>query len=247
MKFRTKTASLTAPSVTDPAADEASGAKPEKPAATIVRTRAEQIRGELADDIVRGRLAPGLALDETDLARRFGVSRTPVREAIRHLEAIGLAVARPHRGAVVAAVTAEKLDEMFAVMGELEAVSARECAVRMTPGERSELERLHNELAAVVNRGALDAYIPLNLRFHAFVNTGSHNGFLTETANAVRARLEPFRNAQFHASLQRMMHSWAEHDRVVRAILQGDGLGAAQAMRDHIRTSRRSYDVVARR
>lgn len=217
-------------------------ARPESP-----RTWAEEIRTRLADDIVRGRRAPGVPLEEEEIARQFGVSRTPVREAIRQLEAIGLVVARPHRGAVVAAMTLERLDEMFAVLGELEAVCARECALRMTPAERRGLESAHQDMGETVNRGMLDAYARLNDRFHETVTATCHNAFLAELAGSVRARLAPFRKAQFHASLQRLAHSWAEHDRVVQAILQGDGNRAAQAMRDHIRTSRRSYDAVAPR
>ncbi len=100
-------------------------------------TRAEEIRQLLADEIVRGRLPPGLPLEEIELARKFGVSRTPVREAIRQLEATGLAEARPRRGAVVAGVTRERLEEMFLVMLELEALCARGAARSMTPDERT--------------------------------------------------------------------------------------------------------------
>jgi len=214
---------------------------------TGMRTRAEEIRSRLADDIVRGRLAPGWPLEEAELAQQFGVSRTPVREALRQLEAIGLAVSRPHRGAVVAAITRERLDEMFAVMGELEGACARECAIRMTPLERRQLETLHRDLGDAVKRGALDLYAGLNDRFHSAIYAGSHNGFLAETTIALRARLGPFRTAQFHSSLQRLAQSWNEHDRVVQPILRGDGVQAAQAMRDHLRTSRRYFDVVADR
>jgi len=214
---------------------------------TETRTRAEEIRLRLADDIVCGRLAPGIALEEEELARQFGVSRTPVREAIRQLEAIGLAVARPHRGAVVAPITGERLDEMFAVLGELEAVCARECATRMTGGERSALSALHERMRRAVRDGELEAYAGLNDSFHDAIGNGSSNGFLTDLTLSVRARLQPFRKAQFYASLERLSQSWAEHDRVVTAILQGSGPAAENAMRDHIRTSRRNYDVIAPR
>src|ERR1700694_767799 len=72
-------------------------------------TRAEELRLQLADEIVRGALAPGSALDETEIARRFNVSRTPVREALRQLVASGLVDARAHRGAVVARPSIERL------------------------------------------------------------------------------------------------------------------------------------------
>src|SRR4051812_49966707 len=82
-------------------------------------TRAEELRLQLADEIVRGTLAPGSPLDETDIARRFSVSRTPVREALRQLVASGLVEARPHRGAVVAQPSFERLTSMFEAMAEL--------------------------------------------------------------------------------------------------------------------------------
>jgi len=88
------------------------------------KTRAEELRAQLADDIVRGILIPGQTLDEMELARRFGVSRTPVREAIRQLAASGLIETRPHRGAVVARPRHERILGMFEAMAELEALCA---------------------------------------------------------------------------------------------------------------------------
>ena len=94
------------------------------PASAQKVTRAEELRLQLADEIVRGVLAPGAALDETDIARRFSVSRTPVREALRQLAASGLIDARAHRGAVVARPSIERLTGMFEAMAELEAMCA---------------------------------------------------------------------------------------------------------------------------
>ena len=99
-------------------------------------TKASVIREALADDIVHGRLAPGTPLDEKSMAARFGVSRTPLREAFRQLEAIGLAKARAHHGMVVTALSDRQLNEMFAVMGELEALCASWSALAMSAGER---------------------------------------------------------------------------------------------------------------
>ena len=97
------------------------------------KTLAEELRWQLADEIVRGTLEPGTALDETELARRFRVSRTPVREALRQLAASGLIDARAHRGAVVARPSLERLTGMFEAMAELEALCAGLAAERMTP------------------------------------------------------------------------------------------------------------------
>src|SRR5207253_5873840 len=102
-------------------------------------TRAEELRLQLADEIVRGALPPGASLDETEIARRFNVSRTPVREALRQLAVSGLVEARPHRGAVVARPSLDRLTAMFEAMAELEALCAGLAAERMAAAERHAL------------------------------------------------------------------------------------------------------------
>src|SRR5258706_6657706 len=138
-----------------------SGTEPETPVRRVDRagsppdkvTRAEELRLQLADEIVRGVLAPGSALDETDIARRFSVSRTPVREALRQLVASGLVEARAHRGAVVAQPSHDRLKEMFEAMAELEALCAGFAAERMPPGDRQKLEAIHEELRMLRHAG----------------------------------------------------------------------------------------------
>jgi DNA-binding GntR family transcriptional regulator len=95
--------------------------------ASGAKTRAEDIRLQLADEIVLGRIPPGERLDEAGLAARFGVSRTPIREALRQLTVMGLVDSRPHRGVIVTEITAEKLAELFELMTELEAFCALTC------------------------------------------------------------------------------------------------------------------------
>src|SRR5689334_4325984 len=113
-------------------------------------TRAEELRLQLADEIIRGVLPPGAPLDETDIARRFKVSRTPVREALRQLAASGLIETRAHRGAIVARPSTEQLIGMFEAMAELEALCAKIAAERMTSPERTALEAVHEELRLLV-------------------------------------------------------------------------------------------------
>lgn len=208
----------------------------------VALTRAERLRAELADDIVCGRLAPGTALDETSLANRFGVSRTPVREALRELAAAGLIVHRAHRGAIVTALTEDRLKEMFIVMAELEALSAGLCAVAMTPAERQSLIDLHDEAEDLVRRGDLVGYTNANEQFHTALYVGSHNSFLAETTLSVRRRVSAFRRAQFR-SLGRLKQSHEEHDRVVQAILRGDRDAAQREMHQHLETVRDSFIV----
>src|SRR4029077_10876230 len=119
----------------------------------VRKTRAEELRAQLADDIVRGMLAPGRTLDETELAPRFGVSRTPGREAIRQLAASGLVETRRHRGAVVARPNHQRILGMFEAMAELEALCAGLAAERMNAAGRRSLGAALERRAALVPSG----------------------------------------------------------------------------------------------
>lgn len=207
-------------------------------------TRAEELRLQLADEITRGKLPPGTTLDETALATRFGVSRTPVREAIRELAASGLVDSRPHRGAVVARPSVERLQNMFDVMAELEALCAGLAALQMTPPERRRLEELHATMGELMRLGDFAAYRDANEQFHASIYAGSHNDYLVEMTVGTRWRLSPFRRAQFRA-LGRLALSHIEHDRVVTAIARGDRDGASQNMRSHIAIVHDAYEQYA--
>ncbi len=207
-------------------------------------TRAEELRLQLADEIVRGALPPGASLDETEIARRFHVSRTPVREALRQLAASGLVSARAHRGAVVARPSIERLTGMFEAMAELEALCAGLAAERMSPTERQRLEAIHEELRVLSYAGNPDRFHEVNERFHNAIYAGSQNTYIAEITLATRVRVQPFRRAQFR-NLGRLAKSHAEHDRVVEAIMRGDHAGAAAAMRAHIELVRGEYEIYA--
>jgi DNA-binding GntR family transcriptional regulator len=198
----------------------------------------------LSDEIVRGALAPGSALDETELAQRFNVSRTPVREALRQLTASGLIESRPHRGAVVAQPSVERLTGMFEAMAELEALCAGLAAERMSPVQRHALEAIHEELRVLSYDGNPERFHEVNERFHNAIYKGSQNDYIAEITLATRVRVQPFRRAQFR-NLGRLAKSQAEHDRVVVAIMRGDRNGAATAMRDHIVLVRDEYEHYA--
>jgi DNA-binding GntR family transcriptional regulator len=206
------------------------------------RTLTEELRVQLADEIVRSAIAPGTALDETELALRFGVSRTPVREAIRLLASNGLVEIRPHRAALVARPSAQHIAEMFEAMAELEALCAGFAAERMTGHERRVLEDTHENLRRLIQSGDPQRYHEVNEAFHATIYSGAHNSYLSELTNSTRARVRPFRRAQFR-NLGRLAKSHVEHDRVVESILRGDRHGAAGAMRIHIVTVGLEYEA----
>lgn len=203
-------------------------------------TLVERLARQLSNEIAGGLLGPGVRLDEKTLAERFDTSRTPVREALGQLVAIGLAARRPHRGVVVAPVGPERLGQMFEVMTELEGTCARFAAERMTPSERDHLARLHAASAPAAARDAAGAYVEHNRDFHQAIYAGSHNPFLVETTQDVRRRLAPFRNAQFQLG-GRPSASFAEHAVVADAVRAADGAAAHAAMVAHIARVREAY------
>jgi DNA-binding GntR family transcriptional regulator len=196
-----------------------------------MRHTAITIRNAIEQDIATGVACPGARLDEIGLAERFGVSRTPVREALVQLAASGMIDLRPHRGAVVADVTADRLFQMFEAMAELEAAAAGLAARRMQPSDLAALTE-----AQTACRAALadpDAYYEANERFHQAIYQASGNPILAEHCLALQKRLRPYRRLQLRVS-GRTERSLNEHADVVVALMRGDATEAAQALRLHV-------------
>lgn len=193
---------------------------------------ARVVRG-LEDDILNERLRPGMRLDEQAMAQRFNVSRTPVREALRYLASAGLVELRRNHGAVVKALTITELIEMFQVMAELEGLSARLSARRMTKDERAEMHRAHEECAARYEADDPDGFFEANNVLHEIIYRGAHNGFLERETRNLRNRVNPYRRLITFRP-HRMRNSVTEHRAVVDAIEAGDDENAHQLMREHV-------------
>ena len=198
-----------------------------------MKSRSEELRETIEEMIAVGTLAPGQHLDETELAARFKVSRTPIRETLIQLASMGLVVIRPRRGAVVAELGPQQLVEMVEVMSELEATCARLAARRMTPLEQQALLGAHQACKGASAARDPDDYYYKNEVFHYAIYTGSHNQFLIEQARSLSRRLRPYRRLQLRVR-DRLPTSFAEHDGLVQAIVNGDGELAAQRARDHV-------------
>jgi len=196
-------------------------------------TLAEKLATAIADGILNGSLEPGLRLDEVSLAQQHGVSRTPVREALRQLTTSGLIDMRPRKGAVVSKATPEQVEKLFVAMAEMEATCARLAAMSMTPIERRRLQARHEAMLALAKAGDRDAYSDANVAFHLAIYAGSHNEPLADFTSGLRRRVAPFRRAQFRVD-GRLLRSNQEHDAVVRAIVSGDAAGAHAAMLHHV-------------
>ncbi|GEJ58840.1 GntR family transcriptional regulator [Anaeromyxobacter diazotrophicus] len=193
----------------------------------------EQLRERIEERIVVGEYPPGARLDEMELASTFGVSRTPIREALIQLASAGFVDTRPRRGSVVAQIPPERLREMFDVMAELEAVCARLAATHSTEPDRAALEAAHRACEEALRADDPDAYYRLNERFHLAIYASCHNGFLCEQATQLHRRLRPYRRLQLRVP-GRMSSSFEEHAQVVEAILRGDGELAASRLRAHV-------------
>ncbi|PTW62448.1 GntR family transcriptional regulator [Breoghania corrubedonensis] len=194
---------------------------------------ADRLRDQLEQDILTGTYAPGDRLDEVNLARRFEVSRTPIREAFQHLAASGLVDLKPRRGAFVRRPSISEIIEMFEVMAELEGMCGRLASRRMTVSQTAELNEALEACEAACSRGELDTYYYANERFHFLVYSACGNGYLCAQATALHRRLKPYRRLQLRVR-GRVRRSLAEHRAIVDAIVNERPQEAEAILKSHI-------------
>ena len=192
-----------------------------------------KLRDEIENGIVTGEFEPGERLDEVQLATRFGVSRTPIREALMQLSAIGLIEIRPRRGAVVTDPAPQRVFEMFEVMAELEGMAGALAARRHTDEDRNGLLAAHAKCEAAALSDETDRYYYENEVFHRAIYAASHSGFLEEQCTVLHRRLRPYRRLQLRVR-NRMKVSLHEHGEIVEAILAADADAARERLRGHV-------------
>ncbi len=195
-------------------------------------THSERVRQALETEILSGQLAPGTTLDEEALARRFSVSRTPVREAILQLVETGLVEKKPRKGAIVARTDVSDVIQLFAVMSELEAICAKFAARRMTAAERHALADLHAKSEVAFHAGDNENYYRLSRQFHLAIIAGSHNRELIEITNRLGLKLVPYRRFQLFYPGQ-AERNLRDHAEILHAILEGHSERAAELFRKH--------------
>lgn len=208
--------------------------------ASDATSQPERIRLALLQAIESGELLPGDAVDEKSLADRFGVSRTPVREALLTLAAQHLVRIVPRSGIHVHAPAAPELVSMLEALSELEAVVARLCALRMDPGQRDRMQRLAEATRKAAAAGDRHGYETENQRFHDALYEGCGNPVVVEQVRQLRLRLAAFRR-KVRDQPGRLQSAAMEHDAVVTAIVDNDAERAAQAMREHIIAKGRAF------
>lgn len=208
------------------------------------RTLSERVFEQLQDDIVRGVLRPGVRLGEAELARRYGVSRGPLREAIRRLESRKLLQREPHVGARVASLTLDDLVEIYRVREALEGMAARLAAQYMTAEEVSGLHQVLSQHEQQQDIKEDTAYFQRegDLDFHYRIIQGSHNKTLADLLIGEIYHLVRMYRYQFSAVANRPQKALAEHRRIVEAIEAGDGDLAEMLMRRHIGRARENIE-----
>jgi DNA-binding GntR family transcriptional regulator len=199
----------------------------------MMKMRSDQIADDLEALILEGHFADGARLDETQLAERFNVSRTPIREALLRLAQSGLVEQLPRRGVFVRQPGPVELMEMFEVMAELEGICARLAATRISDAALEDLRQNNIRCQKTVEAQDADSYYLENERFHQTLYRQSGNGFLERECLRLHRRLKPFRRLQLRLR-GRLLQSMAEHEAIVDALGRGDGTGAARAIHSHV-------------
>lgn len=204
-------------------------------------TLANVLRRHIADDILDGTREPGSRLDERSLAEEFGVSRTPVREAIQQLVSAGLAKSKPRSGAVVQGVEPGRVALLCEASILLESLCARLAAARITAVELGRLRHIHKACQVCHENGDVDCYALENRRFHSAIIAATQNQDLVDSVEFCRLRIAPYQRTPFK-SWARREASQIEHKKIIEALESGDVVFAEHAMVDHLKAAAIAID-----
>jgi len=191
------------------------------------------IRHFIEANIRTGKLPPGTLIDEQELARHFNVSRTPVREALLHLQAQGIVESLSRNGMSVARLTIQELLAIWELMAEMEAAAARLACERMSDDELLKLKQLHESSESLASGGNASAWSELNYAFHMALYDGCRNPFLKEELIRLRLRTAGYLK-QAYRSIGRAQASYEQHGELLQALLARDSEEASKMMLKHI-------------
>jgi DNA-binding GntR family transcriptional regulator len=199
---------------------------------------ADSLHGEvlsrLRDAIVEGRLPPDTRVPEKELCTEFGVSRTPLREALKVLAAEGLIELLPNRGSRVRRFTEEDVRNFFEVLAALESAAGRLACGRITDAEISAIERLHYDMYGHYMRRELPPYFRLNQAIHAAIVEAARNPALSETYESFTARMRQFRYSANTIARDRWGDAMREHELILDALRRRNGNELASILFDHL-------------
>jgi DNA-binding GntR family transcriptional regulator len=200
---------------------------------------AVELTDRLRSLIMEGELKPGEKVPERLLTERFGVSRTPVREAVKILAAEGLVVLVQNRGAVVSELTVAELEEVFPVLAALEGVVGELACRQATDEEITEIRRLNDEMHRAYENGDRPTYFEINQQIHAAMLASARNPTLTQQHQIVARRAS---RARYQANLtgERWHEALEEHDAILRALEARDAETLGPLMKAHMEHKLRS-------
>lgn len=191
----------------------------------------EQVYDYLRDAMNRGELAPGATLNLNDISQRLGISRTPLRDALLQLEAEGFVTILPRRGCVVNLLTREEIQELYQVIGALEASVIHDEFHQLTPNRVDEMKRLNKEMQSALEEDDFDRYYAANLQMHNCYIDLSSNTRLKRIVKTMKQRLYDFpRKEGFVKEWE--VASTGEHAELIRLIESDDVRAAADYVRD---------------
>ena len=193
----------------------------------------EEIIEHLRDLIFAGELMPGTRVSEKGLCARFGISRTPLREALKVLAPEGLITLLPNRGARVAQLTPEDTEELFPVMGALEALSGELACVCATDTDIAEVKALHYQMALHHTRGEREDYFRLNQNIHRKIMETAGNPTLASVYDALAGRIRRVRYIA-NASQSRWDQAMVEHEAILAAFEARNGARLAVLLKSHL-------------
>ncbi len=197
------------------------------------RTLHDEVLDRLRNMILAGELRAGERVPERVLCDRFGISRTPLREALKVLATEGLIDLLPNRGAAVSRISAEGLREAFEVMGALEALGGELACARITEPEIAAIRRLHDRMVAHHRAGRLNDYFALNRAIHEAILAAADNQMLSELYGRLRGQVQ---RARFAANLSetRWRQAVAEHEEMMAALDARDAEKLGRIMKRHL-------------
>ncbi len=202
---------------------------------SITRTALhEEVVRRLRDMIFEGELTPGTRIPERALCERFSISRTPLREALMVLAAEGLVELLPHRGATIAELRVEAVDEMFQVMEALEGLAGELACSRITDEEIAEVRALHKQMLTHYRRRERLEYFRLNQYIHEKIVEASGNAVLVNVYTQLNGRI---RRARYLANLSsaRWDQAVEEHEEILQALTERDGKHLSGILKEHLR------------
>jgi DNA-binding GntR family transcriptional regulator len=196
-----------------------------------------QVAERLRVLIDSGELAPGTRLNEIELCNTMGVSRTPLREAIRSLATEGLIELQPNRGAIVSVVSQEDVTEILPIMASLEGLGGRLAAMHMDRSKIAQVRKIHDQMLSHYKNNEVAEYFETNRLIHELITEGSGNQTLVDTINSLSAKV---RRARFTAQMTN--ESWAkavsEHEEMIAALEAQDPDRLEAILVQHVETKR---------